>query len=53
MAGISIYPNGGVSDMSVDNVRPEVNPLFAFALTIASAIGIALPMAIAIIWVCS
>jgi len=24
MAGISIYPNGGVSDMSVDNVRPEV-----------------------------
>jgi len=43
----------GVSDMSVDNVRPEVNLLFSVTVTIASAIGIGLPMAIAIIWVCS
>jgi hypothetical protein len=50
---VSIYPSGGVSDMSVDNVRPEVNLLFAFTLTIAGAIAVGLPMAITIIWVCS
>jgi hypothetical protein len=53
VAGTSVYPSGGVSDMSVDNVRPEVNLLFAFTLTIAGAIAVGLPMAIAIIWVCS
>jgi hypothetical protein len=35
--------------MSVDNVRAEANPLFAFTLMIVGA----LPMAVAIIWVCS
>jgi hypothetical protein len=39
--------------MSIDNVRPEVNLLSAFTLTIGTAFGIGLPMAIAIIWVCS
>jgi hypothetical protein len=39
--------------MSIDNVRPEVNPLFAFTLTIAGIIALGLPMAILIIWVCS
>ncbi len=39
--------------MSVDNVRPEVNPLFAFTLTIVSAFAAGLPMAVAIIWICS
>jgi hypothetical protein len=51
VAGISISP--GVSDMLVDNVRPEANLLFAFTLTIAGTIAVGLPMAIAIIWVCS
>ena len=49
----SIYARSGVSDMSVDNVRPEVNPLFAFTLTIVSAFAAGLPMAVAIIWICS
>jgi hypothetical protein len=39
--------------MSIDKVRPEVNLLSAFTLTIGPAFGIGLPMAIAIIWVCS
>jgi hypothetical protein len=39
--------------MSVDNVRPEANLLFAFTLTIAGAFAAGLPMALAIIWVCS
>jgi hypothetical protein len=39
--------------MSVDNVRPEVNPLLAFTLTIADTIAVGLPMAIVIIWICS
>jgi hypothetical protein len=51
--GISIFPSGGVRDMSVDNVRPAINLLFAFTLTIIGAIAVGLPMAIAIIWVCS
>jgi hypothetical protein len=42
-----------MSDMSVDNVRPEVNLLFAFTLTIAGVIAVGLPTAITIIWVCS
>ena len=51
--GFSIYPRGGVSDMSIDNVRSEPNPLFAFTLMIVGAFVVGLPMAIAIIWVCS
>jgi hypothetical protein len=39
--------------MSVDNVRPEVNLLLAFTLTIVVAFAAALPMALAIVWVCS
>jgi hypothetical protein len=39
--------------MSVDNVRPEANPLFAFTLAIAGAFIVGLPMAVAIIWICS
>jgi len=39
--------------MSVDNVRPEANPLFAFTLMIVGAFAAGLPMAVAIIWVCS
>jgi hypothetical protein len=39
--------------MSIDNVRPELNLLSAFTLTVGTAIGIGLPMALAIIWVCS
>jgi hypothetical protein len=39
--------------MSIDNVRPEANLLSAFTLTIAGAFGAGLPMALAIIWVCS
>jgi len=51
--GFSIYPRGGVSDMSLDNVRPEANLLSAFTLTIFGAFAAGLPMAVAIIWVCS
>jgi hypothetical protein len=39
--------------MSIDNVRSEVNPVFAFTLMIAGAFATGLPIAIAIIWVCS
>ncbi len=39
--------------MSIDNVRSEPNPLFAFTLMIAGALAAGPPMAIAIIWVCS
>jgi hypothetical protein len=39
--------------MSVHNLRPDVNPLFAFSLTIVSAFAAGLPMAVAIIWICS
>jgi len=51
--GFSIYPRGGVSDMSLDNVRPEANLLSAFTLTIFGAFAAGLPMAVAIVWVCS
>jgi hypothetical protein len=51
--GFPIYPHGGVSDMSVVNVRPEANPLFAFTLMIVGAFAAGMPMAVAIIWVCS
>jgi hypothetical protein len=39
--------------MSIDNVRPEANLLSAFTLMIVGAFAAGLPMAIAIIWVCS
>ncbi len=39
--------------MSVDNVRPQASPLFAFTLMIVGASAAGLPMAVAIIWVCS
>jgi hypothetical protein len=52
-ADLSIYPSGGVSDMSVDNVRSEANPLFAFTLIIVGAFTAGLPLAVAIIWICS
>jgi hypothetical protein len=51
--GFSIYPRLGGSDMSTDNVRPGVNLLSAFTLTVGAAFGIGLPMALAIIWICS
>jgi hypothetical protein len=51
--GVSIYPHDGASDMSVDNVRPEANLLSAFTLTILGAFAAGLPIALAIIWVCS
>ena len=43
----------GASDMSVDELRPEANLLSAFTLMIVGAFGAGLPMAVAIIWVCS
>jgi len=39
--------------MSVDNVRPEANPLFAFTLMIVGAFAAGLPMTVVIIWFCS
>ena len=37
----------------LDKVRPKVNLLAAFTSTIAVALALGLPMAVAIIWVCS
>jgi hypothetical protein len=37
----------------LDDVQPDENLLFAFASTIATAFAIGLPMAVAIIWICS
>ena len=39
--------------MSLDNVRPEANLLSAFTLTIIGAFAAGLPMAVAIVWICS
>ncbi len=39
--------------MSVYNVRPEVNLLSAFSMAIVGAFAMGLPIAVAIIWVCS
>ena len=36
----------------LDKVQIEENLLFAFASTIAAALGMGLSMAVAIIWVC-
>ena len=43
----------GVSVMSLPRVRPEVNLLSEFVLAIFGALGLGLPIAIAIIWICS
>jgi hypothetical protein len=51
--GFWIYPGDGASDMQAGNLRPEANPLFAFTLAIAGAFIVGLPMAVAIIWICS
>jgi hypothetical protein len=37
----------------LDKVQPEVNLLSEFTATIAVALALGLPMAVAIIWVCS
>ena len=37
----------------LDKVQPKVNVLAAFASTIVGAFAVGLPMAAAIIWVCS
>ena len=37
----------------LDKVKPEANLLAAFTSTIAVALAVGLPMAVAIIWVCS
>ncbi|SIN89047.1 hypothetical protein [Bradyrhizobium sp. Ash2021] len=37
----------------LDKVQPEANLLSAFTATIAVALALGLPMAVAIIWVCS
>jgi hypothetical protein len=37
----------------LDKAQPEENLLSAFASTIAVALALGLPMAVAIIWVCS
>ena len=39
--------------MSLPSVRPEVNLLSEFVLAIFGALGLGLPIAIAIIWICS
>jgi hypothetical protein len=38
---------------NLDKVQPEVNMLAALASTIVGAFAVGLPMAVAIIWVCS
>ena len=37
----------------LDRVQPEVNELAAFASTFVGAFAVGLPMAVAIVWVCS
>jgi hypothetical protein len=44
---------GGVRSMSVDSLRPEVNLLSAFILAIGGAFAMGLPVAAAIILICS
>lgn len=44
------FPRVGESSMSVDRLRPEVNLLTAFSLSIAGALAIGLPLALAIIF---
>jgi hypothetical protein len=49
----ALPPRVGENSMSVDRLRPELNLLTEFTLAIAGAFVIGLPMALAIIWVCS
>jgi hypothetical protein len=37
----------------LDRMQPKVNVLAAFASTIVGAFAVGLPMAVAIVWVCS
>jgi hypothetical protein len=47
-------PISGVGHMpELDKVQPEEDFLVAFASTIVAALAVGLPMAAAIIWVCS
>jgi hypothetical protein len=48
-------PVGGLwsNGMSGREAQAEANLLIAFALMIGGALGVALPMALVIIWVCS
>ena len=39
--------------MSLPDVRPQTNLLSEFAMATLSAFGLGLPVAIAIIWICS
>jgi len=39
--------------MSLPDVRPQANLLSEFALATLSAFGVGLPIAVAIIWICS
>ncbi len=39
--------------MALDKLRPEPNLLSEFTLTIVGTFVIGLPMAVAIIWICS
>jgi hypothetical protein len=39
--------------MSIDQLRPEANLFAAFTLTIAGALAAGLPIAVAIVWICS
>jgi hypothetical protein len=47
------FPRVGEISMSVDRLPHEPNLLTEFTLAIAGAFALALPMALAIIWVCS
>ena len=46
-------PIGGVAMPELDKVQPEEDLLFAITSTIAVALALGLPMAVAIIWICS
>jgi hypothetical protein len=39
--------------MSIDELRPEANLFAAFTLTIVGAFATGLPIAVAIVWICS
>ncbi len=39
--------------MSAGSVRPELHVLSEFTLAILGALGLGLPMAVVIIWICS
>jgi hypothetical protein len=46
-------PRNGENGMSQERLRPEVNLLTEFSLVVAGAFVLGLPMALAIIWICS